>query len=173
MEDSSRPVFLVGFMGAGKTTVGALLARHLGREFFDLDAHIAEQEGRSIGQIFTESGEAYFRELELKTLETLRGRTGLVVACGGGSYASDRGRSLIDRLGLTVWLDVSLAVGVARCRGEWHRPLLADAAATRRLYDARRSSYALAAHRIDGTRLTARQAATRIASLIAAEGQGP
>lgn len=172
MDDSSRPVFLVGFMGAGKTTVGALLARHLGREFLDLDTHIAEAEGRSIGQIFTGSGEAYFRELELKTLETLRGRTGLVVACGGGSYASDRGRSLIDRLGLTVWLDVSLAVGVARCRGERHRPLLADAAATRRLFDARRPLYALAAHRIDGTGLSAEQAATRIASWVAVQERG-
>ena len=87
MGEPRGPIFLVGFMGTGKTTIGGALARLLRWDFVDMDARIAEQERRSISSIFGQEGEAYFRRLEIGVLESLRGRLRLVVACGGGIYA--------------------------------------------------------------------------------------
>ena len=79
-----RNVILVGFMGAGKSTVGRLLARRLGRCFVETDAMITAREGRSIPEIFADRGEAYFRTLEAEVLEALADKEGHVVATGGG-----------------------------------------------------------------------------------------
>jgi len=79
-----RNVILVGFMGAGKSTVGRLLARRLGRCFVETDAMITAREGRSIPEIFTDRGEFYFRRLEAEVLEALAEKRGHVIATGGG-----------------------------------------------------------------------------------------
>src|SRR5436309_14232462 len=104
MTEPHGPIFLVGFMGAGKTTTGRALARLLGWDFVDLDERIVDVERRSIAEIFRQEGEAYFRRIEAEILGSIRGRPRLVVACGGGTYAQDGTRSLIDGMGRAVWL---------------------------------------------------------------------
>ena len=79
-----KNIILIGMMGCGKTTCGRLLARRLGRELVDTDALIVEREGRSIPDIFAQSGEDYFRAREVEAAGELARREGLIVACGGG-----------------------------------------------------------------------------------------
>jgi len=166
MKDRLAPVFLVGFMGAGKTTVGRALARLLGWEFVDLDDRIVEASGRSIPEIFAGRGEAHFRELEAEILADLRGRTRIVVACGGGTYAHDRSRALIDAIGRAVWLHAPLAQALARCENGPARPMLRDAAHAEALYAARLPAYRAAPLRVDIEGLGQEEVAERIADLL-------
>ncbi|MFN5829806.1 MAG: shikimate kinase, partial [Bacteroidota bacterium] len=80
-----KVVYLTGFMGSGKTTVGKKLAAQLNYTFIDLDSYIEKQEGRSISELFNEHGENYFREVEHQCLQTLLKLEKLVIACGGGT----------------------------------------------------------------------------------------
>ena len=100
-----KNIVLIGMMGSGKTTVGALLAGRLRRPFMDTDALIEEREGRSIPDIFARDGEDFFRELELKTARELSGRDGLVVACGGGLPTQEEAIRALKQNGLVFWLD--------------------------------------------------------------------
>jgi len=77
-------IYLVGFMGTGKTAVGEILAKRLAREFIEMDAAIEEKEGSKIVDIFAKQGEAYFRSLEKALLGELSKREDLVISCGGG-----------------------------------------------------------------------------------------
>jgi shikimate kinase len=79
-----KNIVLIGMMGSGKSTIGALLAQRLGRPLVDTDQRIVEREGRSISEIFAEQGEGYFRDLELAVAQELGGQQDLIVACGGG-----------------------------------------------------------------------------------------
>src|SRR3989442_10200211 len=94
----------IGFMGAGKTTVGRHLARLLGWDFLDLDERIVANERLGIAQIFAVKGEAYFRRLETEILASLPGRARLVVACGGGTYAHDQSPPLLHHLRRAAWI---------------------------------------------------------------------
>jgi len=139
---------LCGFMGSGKSTVGRTLAELLGWEFVDLDEEIERQEGTSIRLIFVERGEAEFREIEHNMLTKLMasGRTRTVVALGGGTHAQHRNEVLLKRAGLrTVFLEVPLEIMLGRCYSTEEqnrvRPLAADPAEFRRLYEARLPSY--------------------------------
>jgi len=159
-------VFLVGFMGAGKTTVGRHLARLLGWDFVDLDEEIVAAERRSIPQIFALEGEAYFRRREADILASLRDRTRLIVACGGGTYAHEDNRRLIDRLGRSVWIQLPLEVALRRCASVPGRPLLKDGAQAEALYRRRLPSYRAAALHVDAGDLPAEEVAERIAGLL-------
>jgi len=159
-------VFLIGFMGAGKTTVGRALARIMGWDFVDLDEEIVGAEHRSIAQIFAHEGEKYFRRLEAEILASLRSRLRLVVACGGGTYANEESRTLIDRMGLAVWIQVPLEQALARCDKGPGRPLLRDEARAEALYRARLPFYRAAGLRVDAAGLTPEQIAERIARLL-------
>ena len=159
-------VFLIGFMGAGKTTVGRYLARLIGWDFVDLDEEIVAAERRSITQIFALEGEAYFRRREADVLASLRDRTRLVVACGGGTYAHEDNRRLIDRLGRSVWIQLPLEVALRRCASAPGRPLLKDGAQAEALYRRRLPSYRAAALHVDAHDLSAREVAERIAGLL-------
>jgi shikimate kinase len=159
-------VFLVGFMGAGKTTIGRALGRLLGREFVDLDDRIVEADGRDIPRILRESGEPYFRDLEARLLADLRGRAALVVACGGGTYAHPACRAVIDGLGTAVWLQAPLAVMLARCGAGAGRPLLGSPEEARALYLSRLPAYRAAPVRVDVDGLTPEEAAERIAARL-------
>src|SRR5262245_4177165 len=117
-------IFLVGFMGAGKTTVGRVLAQLLQHRFFDLDEIIEKDAGKSVRQIFTEDGELEFRRVEKKALESLQGTWDAVVALGGGAYAAEENRRLVRELGTAVWLECPLEVCMARLAGDESRPLL-------------------------------------------------
>lgn len=156
-------IFLVGFMGAGKTTAGRALARLLGWAFIDLDEQIVAAEGRSIPRIFAEDGETYFRRRETQFLSSLRDRPRIVVACGGGTYAQAESRSLIDRMGRAIWIQIPLEQALARCLGGAERPLFRDAAQAEALYLARLPSYRAAALHVDAEGLTPEEIAGRIA----------
>jgi shikimate kinase len=122
-----RHVVLVGLMGAGKSTVGARLAARLGRPFVDTDEVVEALAGRTIAQIFAESGEAAFRELERTAVaDACASPAPLVIACGGGSVLDAHNRSAIKRAGVVVWLRASAAQLAARVGAGDDRPLFAS-----------------------------------------------
>jgi shikimate kinase len=141
-------IFLVGFMGCGKSTVGRALAGELGWSFFDLDDEIERREGLPIAEIFEMRGEAAFREVETAALRERitaveRGRP-QVISLGGGTFLTPENFDLISNHGVTVWLDVPLEVIRRRIQGFDHRPLARDPEQLRELYEARRAGYARA-----------------------------
>lgn len=166
MKEARGPIFLVGFMGAGKSTTGRALARLLAWDFVDLDDLIVDAERCSIPEIFRQKGEAHFRRVEADLLKSLRGRSRVVVACGGGTYAQAATRDLIDAMGSAVWLQVPLARALARCEGGPARPLLKDAAQGEALYLARLPAYRLAPLRVEVEGLTPEQVAERIMAIL-------
>ena len=99
-----RNLVLIGMMGCGKTTVGGLLARRLGRELVDTDAYIEAQAGRSIPELFAAEGEAGFRARERSAAEELSRRRGLVIACGGGLPTQPEAMAALKESGLVFWL---------------------------------------------------------------------
>ena len=149
----SPGLFLAGFMGSGKSTVGRILADELGWTFVDLDQVIEQEQGASITQIFAERGEEAFRQIEHEALReqsraTERGSP-RVVAMGGGAYAQERNRTLLEPMGTVVWLDAPVEVLRARVAHETNRPLARDAAKFAELYEARRAQYTMADFRVD------------------------
>jgi shikimate kinase len=102
-------IYLVGFMAAGKTTIGQLLAHELGWSFADVDEDIVAAQGSSIAEIFDARGEREFRTIEQEAVrkrvsEIVRGRP-MVVALGGGAFAQDATRALLEENGVSIWLD--------------------------------------------------------------------
>jgi shikimate kinase len=134
-------IFLVGFMCAGKSTVGPRLAHRLGWEFIDLDQEIERAQRRSIRKIFDDEGEANFRALETAALKTLDQRVNCVVALGGGAFTQEHNRSLIHHLGVSVFLDCPLETILDRCPPDGTRPLFRNAAQIRDLYERRLPHY--------------------------------
>jgi thiamine-phosphate diphosphorylase len=116
-------VYLVGFMGSGKTTIGRRVADRLGVPFVDLDTEIERTSGRTIRALFEAEGEAAFREREAAFLEATEALPDAIVATGGGCYVRDDNRSRIARLGAAVFLDVGLPVLLSRLSGKYDRPL--------------------------------------------------
>lgn len=104
-----KTVFLIGYMGCGKTTLGEPLARLLGCRFVDLDLYIEAQQGLTAKEIFQTLGEAHFRQLERKALHEVAAQGGdTIVACGGGTPLQPDNMELMNRLGITVWLTTSV-----------------------------------------------------------------
>ncbi len=120
-----RRLVLVGFMGSGKSTVGPLLAEHLGWRFVDFDATIEEKEGISVEEIFRTRGEAWFRDAEASLARELLVRDRMVLASGGGWGASAERLSRLPRGTVSVWLRVSAEEAVRRAdAAPGKRPLL-------------------------------------------------
>lgn len=138
-------VALVGYMGAGKSTVGTALAERLGWRFADLDAVIEKREGRSVAQIFEQEGESRFRKLELEALQEALAADSrlLVLALGGGAFISESVRQILrDRDVPAVWLDAPSEELFRRCeQPEVIRPMRRDAQQFAELYEQRLSSY--------------------------------
>jgi shikimate kinase len=149
----SPAIYVVGFMGSGKTTIGKRLADELGWHFFDIDDDIEAIAGMSIPNIFEEKGEAEFRRIESEAIAArvrqAEASKPMVVALGGGAYAREENARLVDNHGVTVWLDCPLQMVTARVAAAEHRPLARDPEAFERLYHARREAYAKAAFRIE------------------------
>jgi shikimate kinase len=145
-------VYLVGFMGAGKTTVARALARRLDWQAVDIDEMIEQRERLPVADVFARHGEPYFRAVERAVLAEQLGRRLLVVATGGGTYADPQNRAAINADGAVVWLDVPLERLIARVPADGRRPLAADRAGFERLYHQRQAAYAQAHVRIDASR---------------------
>lgn len=119
-------VFLIGFMGSGKSYSGKRLAAALGCDFYDLDALIEDREGASVAWIFEEKGETYFRELERQTLHETSNRERAVISCGGGTPCFFDNMDWMNAQGVTVWLDPPAELVLRRLQRKPHkRPLLA------------------------------------------------
>ena len=141
-------IYVVGFMGAGKSTVGRHLAQRLGWNFFDTDVEIERAEKAAIAKIFEERGEPEFRRIETGVISQHvgwieRGRPA-VLALGGGAFAQPGNRQLLANNGIAVWLDCPFPIVQQRVGRTAHRPLARDAEAFAALYQARRADYSLA-----------------------------
>jgi shikimate kinase len=148
----AEKIYLVGFMGAGKSTVARALARRLGWEAVDVDETVERREHLSVSQIFASRGEPYFRTVERAVLFEQLGRPHLVVATGGGTFADPQNRAAINADGVSVWLDVPLERLIERVPADGRRPLAADRAGFERLYHVRRTAYMQAHVRLDAGR---------------------
>ncbi|HEV8336982.1 MAG TPA: shikimate kinase [Candidatus Polarisedimenticolia bacterium] len=166
-------VYLVGFMGAGKTTAGRHLSSLLGWEFADLDEMICLGEGRSIPEIFREKGEPHFRLREREALIAVTAIPRLVVATGGGTYVAEENRNLVEAAGWSVWLQVSLAEALRRAAGGEARPLMASRAEVEGLFRFRQEFYRCARLRIDTERLPPGKVAPAILESLLESGFQP
>jgi len=117
-------IYLVGFMGTGKTQVGKKLAKQLERKFLDLDELIKMSENRSISEIFQKLGEPYFRSLEKKMLSEVSKQKECVVSCGGGIVIDPQNIKLMKQTGMMICLSATPEVILKRTKGFSHRPLL-------------------------------------------------
>lgn len=148
----SDKVYLVGFMGAGKSTAARTLARRLDWKVADIDEAIEREERRDIPTIFRRDGEPYFRARERQALIGLLPERGMVVASGGGTFADPVNRELMLRDGAVVWLDAPFDTIVARVPLDGRRPLAADRVEMERLYNQRLAAYRQAHFRVDAGR---------------------
>lgn len=117
-------LYLVGFMGTGKTTVGRVAAQRLGFELLDSDHEIEKRQRRTIPEIFAGEGEAAFRAMEREFVEGGHPATGAVVACGGGLVVQPGMLGLLKQKGVVICLHASLESILRRTQGNRHRPLL-------------------------------------------------
>ena len=165
-DQDRRPIFLVGFMGAGKTTVGKVLAARLNFAFVDLDDAIEERMGMSVQSVFARLGEAEFRRAESDVLKDSRDMTGTVIALGGGAYVAAKNRELLRDAGTTIWLDCPLQVCLSRLGNDPSRPVLGSEPEMKALLDLRRTSYEMADHIVEVGRATPEEVAGEILKLI-------
>jgi shikimate kinase len=144
----TKPIFLIGMMGSGKSTIGKAMARALNTPFYDTDELIAEQEGRSIHQIFEQDGERYFRALEQDVLAKLP-NSPCVVACGGGMPCFEGNMLLLKQKGWVVYLEVAVDLLYERIKQDTSRPLLKDWTSFKSLFQQRVGVYKSADLTID------------------------
>lgn len=145
-------IFLCGFMGCGKTTVGEILAKKLGLPLIDTDAYIVEQEGKSIPDIFAQDGEPYFRKKEAKAIRTLCTQNA-VISCGGGAMLNPDSADYARKNGAVVLLDESFDTCYGRIQGDTNRPIVQRSTREElhQLFDKRSGTYrAHASHVIPG-----------------------
>jgi len=142
-------VFLVGFMGAGKSTVAKALGARIDWRVEDVDARVEARERRTVSDIFATRGEDCFRAAERAALRELLPLRHAVVATGGGTFADPANRKLINADGASIWLDVSFATVVDRIPPDGRRPLAADRTSMEALYRARQAAYRYAHLRLD------------------------
>ena len=150
----SPGLYLAGFMGSGKSTVGRILADRLGWDFADLDREIESEQGTTIAEIFVTRGEPEFRRIEsgmmLKWVRRIERGAPTVVALGGGAFVQPGNFDLIENHGVSLWLDCAFEDIERRLAEERkERPLAADPEAFRRLYYERREGYSKADFRVD------------------------
>lgn len=137
-----RPVFLVGFMGAGKTSVARKLARMAGVASVDMDTYIERCEHKRVKEIFAEVGEEGFRAIETQTLYELgMKKDPMVVSCGGGVVLRPENRKALSELGLVVYLSVTAAEAASRISDVSSRPLFGDLQNAQRVIDERLPLY--------------------------------
>jgi shikimate kinase len=146
-------IYLVGFMGSGKSTVGRALAGELGWSFVDLDEEIERRQGASIAELFDTRGESAFREIERTALHehvrTVQMGRPQVISLGGGAFLADENCELTTNNGVTIWLDCAFSTIQRRVAGATHRPLARDPEQLKVLFEERRAGYSRAEFRIE------------------------
>jgi shikimate kinase len=162
-------IYLVGFMGCGKSTVGRALADELGWNFFDLDDEIESGAGSTVSEIFDVQGEEIFRALEAsalaKRVRAVQFGQPQVIALGGGALMNDKNFELILNHGVVVWLDAPFELIERRVAAESHRPLARDPGKLRALFEIRSPRYALADYRVEAPEEDAMATVRRILEL--------
>jgi shikimate kinase len=148
-------IYLAGFMGSGKTTVGQALAHRLGWDFVDIDAEVETAAHMSIREIFESKGEPEFRRLETEMLrhltKTVERGAPVVVALGGGAFVQPGNFEILQPKGISIWLDCPFEKLEARIGADGpNRPLARDPESLHRLYEARLPGYLKADHRVNG-----------------------
>ncbi len=117
-------IYLIGFMGVGKTTISQELANITGAVEYDTDALIVDREGKSIPRIFEEKGQDYFRSLETEILRQVSQGEDAIVSCGGGIILKQENINIMKESGSVVWLDASPATILEHVKDDNNRPLL-------------------------------------------------
>jgi shikimate kinase len=145
-------LYLVGFMGAGKTTVARALGKRMGWRIEDIDERIEARERRSIPAIFSQEGEPYFRQVERDVLGELLPLRHTVVATGGGTFAEPDNRAAMLADGAVAWLDLPFDRVMERVPPDGRRPLAADRDQMEQLFNRRQLAYRQAHIRIDASR---------------------
>jgi shikimate kinase len=166
MHLSHTNLVLVGFMGSGKSSVGKLVAHRLGFQFCDCDGVVVERSGMEISDIFAKHGEAYFRDLESRALESFTHLNRCVISTGGGAVLRQSNRELLRQIGLVVLLTAREEVIFDRACRNSKRPLLKTADPRKTINEMlaqRAPAYEAAAQvRIDTSELTHEQAADAV-----------
>src|SRR5512146_1194982 len=165
-----RQAVLVGFMGAGKSTVGRILAQRLGAEFVDVDETIEAAAGESIKEIFAARGEEAFRKLETEAIRDAVSVPGRVVAAGGGAFVVEANRRLLKRYAPVFFHDVSMETVLERLSADRSRPLFPgrkDEEKLRDMMEIRRPAYQEADFTVSTDGRSAPEIADRIAALLA------
>lgn len=147
--DLTGRIYLVGFMGSGKTVLGRRIAERLDVPFVDLDAEIERTSGMTIRALFESAGETAFREREALFLQATDSLPRAVVATGGGCYVREENRERVKRLGTPVFLDVPFPVILARLSGKRDRPLFESVEQAAALFSARDPLYKMGSVRVD------------------------
>ena len=174
-----RRIVLTGFMGAGKSTIGRLLAHRLGWQFLDLDAHLEQRAGASISDVFSKHGEPHFRRLESCALASALSRTQIVLALGGGAPETLTNRLLLEQTPgtTTVFLDAPFPTLFDRCMLQAiDRPNLQDPAEALARFHRRRPLYhRLARLTVDTADLSPEQTLPQLLAALGqmATGRGP
>jgi len=152
-----KNIYLVGFMGSGKTVVGKLLSEKLNLKFVNMDELIEEREGVTIADIFSLKGEAYFRALEKDILEEVSTLKPCVVSTGGGVVVKPVNIETIKKSGVMIWLDANVDTIYERTKSSAHRPLLNVDDPKKKiqtLLDSRKAFYSQADHTINTSGLS-------------------
>ncbi len=165
MSEPAERIVLVGFMGAGKSTVGRLVARRLAYVFEDMDNRIEAHAGRTIAAIFRDDGEQAFRALEREEARLLRDLPRRVVATGGGAFAHPETRALLQEQAVTVWLRCDLETALGRMPQDGARPLAANRDIMRALLAEREPAYRMADVVVDAAGAP-EQVAERVVALV-------
>ncbi|MBE2276520.1 MAG: shikimate kinase [Rhodobacteraceae bacterium] len=165
-----KTVVMIGMMGAGKTAVGTALARHLKVPFLDSDEEIVKAAQASIAEIFERDGEPFFRDREAEVIGRLLRGDPCVLSTGGGAFLSERNRSQIHEVGISVWLRADLDLLWQRVRHKTSRPLLRTAnprETLRQIYETRLPVYGLADLAVDASAdYSIEQMALRVAEAL-------
>jgi len=164
-----KNIYIVGFMGTGKTSTGRELAARLKRDFFDLDEIIEQKEKMSVAQIFKQKGESYFRKLERDLVKEVASRENLVVSCGGGAIVDKDNLASLKKSGVIICLQSDADTILKRTKGNLQRPLLnVDNPRERinKLLKDREPFYSQSDHFLDTTGLSVSQTADKILEII-------
>lgn len=164
-----KNIVLVGFMATGKTSVARELAKRLNREYVSIDSLVEEQEKRAIKEIFAQSGEKYFRDVESKIIGQISDREGLIIDAGGGAVIEEENIKNLKRNGVLICLRASPEAILARTKHATQRPLLnvpEPAKIVHELLKIRESYYAKADYSIDTSNLSVNDVVEEIIKLM-------